>query len=217
MRRLTIEPPAGRGLNALVIGAHADDIEIGAGGTILRLSAEGRLSAVRWVVLSAEGIRADEARHSAEAFLDAIPDQTVTILDLQDGYFPYLGSQIKDRFEELKSGVTPDLVLTHRRDDAHQDHRLVAELTWNTFRDQLILEYEIPKYDGDLGIPNVYVDLPESIATRKVELLMAGFPSQRDKHWFTEETFRALLRLRGIECRAGSGYAEAFGARKIVL
>ncbi len=217
MRRLTFDPSTGRGLNALVIGAHADDIEIGAGGTILRLAAEGRLATVRWVVLSAKDIRADEARRSAEAFLDAVADRTVTIHDLRDGYLPYLGGQVKDRFEDLTSGAAPDLILTHRRDDAHQDHKLVAELTWNTFRDQLILEYEIPKYDGDLGIPNLYVDLPPSIAARKVELLMAGFPSQRDKHWFTEETFRSLLRLRGIECRAASGYAEGFSARKMVL
>jgi LmbE family N-acetylglucosaminyl deacetylase len=217
MRRLRIDREPGRGLTALVIGAHPDDIEIGAGGTILRLAAEGQLAAVRWVVLSADGARADEARGSAEAFLAAVPERTITVLGLKDGYFPYIGSEVKDVFEELKSGADPDLILTHRQTDAHQDHRLVAELTWNTFRDHMILEYDIPKYDGDLGPANVFLDLPEDVVARKIGLLMTGFPSQRDRHWFTEETFRAMLRLRGIECRAASGYAEGYSARKLVL
>jgi LmbE family N-acetylglucosaminyl deacetylase len=217
MRRLTIDREPGEGLTALVIGAHPDDIEIGAGGTILRLASEGQLAAVRWVVLSADRARADEAHRSAETFLAAVPERTVTVLGLKDGYFPYIGSEVKDAFEELKSSADPDLILTHRQTDAHQDHRLVAELTWNTFRDHLILEYEIPKYDGDLGPANVFLDLPEDVVARKIELLLNGFPSQRDRHWFTEETFRAMLRLRGVECRAVSGYAEGFSARKLVL
>jgi LmbE family N-acetylglucosaminyl deacetylase len=217
MRRLTIDWSADRGLTMLVIGAHADDIEIGAGGTILRLAAEGRLAEVTWLVLSADGPREEEASRSADAFLEAVPDRTVTVLGLRDGYFPFLGAEVKDRFEDLKLGRPPDLIFTHRRDDAHQDHRHVAELTWNTFRDHLIFEYEIPKYDGDLGQTNAYVDLPAYVVSRKIELLLTGFPSQRDKHWYTEETFRAVLRLRGNESRAASGYAEGFSVRKMVI
>ncbi len=221
MRRLTFEGgedlPGSAGLRLLAIGAHADDIEIGCGGTIMRLAAEGRLRSVRWVVLSASGPRAEEARMAAEAVLHDVPEREVMLHELRDGYFPYEGASVKDVFESLKDGPPPDLILTHRREDAHQDHRLVAELTWNTFRDQLILEYEIPKYDGDLGTPNAYVEIPEVIARRKVELLMRHFPSQLERHWFSEATFWALLRLRGIECRSSTGLAEGHTARKILL
>jgi LmbE family N-acetylglucosaminyl deacetylase len=216
MRRLTFDGPDGAGLRLLVIGAHADDIEIGCGGTILRLAAAGKLAAVHWVVLSAHGSRADEARAAAASVLGDIPAE-VEVGDLRDGYFPYLGAAVKDTIQGLAAGSEVDVVLTHRREDLHQDHRLVSELTWNAFRDHVILEYEIPKYDGDLGTPNTYVELTDEIARRKVDLLTDAFPSQAGKHWFSPETFWALLRLRGIECRAPSGYAEGFTTRKLLI
>jgi LmbE family N-acetylglucosaminyl deacetylase len=216
MRRLTFDGAHGQGLRVLVIGAHADDIEIGCGGTILRLLDERRLASVRWVVLSAIGERAAEARAAAIRALGTVPAE-VDIGDLRDGYFPYLGAGVKDRIQTLAAGPAVDLVFTHRREDLHQDHRLVAELTWNAFRDHLVLEYEIPKYDGDLGAPNTFVEVSEDVARRKVELLMSSFPSQADKHWFSPDTFRALLRLRGVECRSASGLAEGFTGRKIVI
>ena len=216
MRRLTFDLPESDGLRLLVIGAHADDIEIGCGGTLLRLVADGRVASVRWAVLSAHGTRADEARAAAAAILGDVPGE-VEVDDFRDGYFPYLGATVKDRIQALAAGPPVDLVLTHRREDLHQDHRLVSELTWNAFRDHLVVEFEIPKYDGDLGTPNAYVELTEDIARRKIEVLTSAFPSQSDKHWFSPETFWALLRLRGIECRASSGLAEGFTARKILL
>ncbi len=216
MRRLTFDQADGPGLRLLVIGAHADDIEIGCGGTILRLIADGRVASVRWAVLSAAGTRAGEARTAAAAVLGDVPAE-VDIDDFRDGYFPYVGGAVKDRIQALAAGPAVDLVLTHRREDLHQDHRLVSELTWNAFRDHVVLEYEIPKYDGDLGTPNTYVELSEEIAGRKIEVLTSAFESQADKHWFSPETFRALLRLRGIECRAASGLAEGFTARKLLI
>ena len=216
MRRLTFDLPDGAGLRLLVVGAHADDIEIGCGGTILRLIADGRVASVRWVVLSAHGTRAQEARVAASAIVGEVPVE-VEIDDFRDGYFPYLGAAVKDRIQALAAGPPVDIVLTHRREDLHQDHRLVSELTWNAFRDHVVLEYEIPKYDGDLGTPNTYVELSEDIARRKVEVLTTAFPSQVDKHWFSPETFWALLRLRGIECRAASGLAEGLTARKLLV
>ena len=195
-------------LRVLVIGSHADDIEIGCGGTLLRLGQERELD-VHWVVLGATGDRADEARASAAAY-----GVQAEVLGFRDAFFPY-AAEVKEYFEELKGRVDPDVVFTHHEDDRHQDHRLVAELTWNTFRDHLILEYEIPKYDGDLGRPNVFVPLEEESARRKVELLLDSFPSQRDKRWFTEDLFMGLMRLRGMECNSPSGLAEGFYARKL--
>jgi len=199
----------------LCLGAHADDIEIGAGGTILRLLQEYPSAAVYWMVFSASGARELEARQSADLFLEQAKTRRVAIKTFRDGFFPYEGTAIKQAFEALKDEIDPDLVLTHASIDAHQDHRLINELTWNTFRRHTILEYEIPKYDGDLGRPNVYIPLSEETCQRKIGHLMAAFVTQRGKHWFTDETFRAVLRLRGIEC--GSLYAEAFFARKIVI
>jgi LmbE family N-acetylglucosaminyl deacetylase len=216
MLRLAFAAPAGA-LDILAIGAHADDIEIGCGGTLLRLIAGGQVASVRWVVLSGHGERADEARAGADRFLRGVAPQEVAVHAFRDGYFPYEGAPIKDVFEALKSGPVPDLVLTHRREDAHQDHRFVADLTWQTFRDHLVLEYEIPKYEGDLGTPNVYVDLPEAICRRKVELLHEAFPSQAARPWFDAETFWGILRLRGTECRAPSRFAEAFTCRKALI
>ena len=209
---LTLDLAGGRDrLAVLAIGAHADDIELGCGGTLLRLAREVKELELTWVVLSAAGARFEEAKAGAQGF----GATTVEIRDFEDAFFKY-GREVKDYFETLKA-VAPDLVLTHTDNDRHQDHRLVCELTWNTFRDHLILEYEIPKYDGDLGTPNVFVPLEEPIAAAKVEALLGSFPSQAGKPWFDESLFRALMRLRGMECRSPSGLAEAFYARKLVL
>ena len=209
--------PRGRtSLRVLALGAHADDIEIGCGGTILTL-AESYDVAVTWVVLGAEGVRQNEARASAAAFLEGAADATVLCHGFRDGYFPYEGAAVKDVFEELKQSVDPDLILTHARHDLHQDHRLTCELTWNTWRDHVILEYEVPKYDGDLGAPNVFVELSEDVAARKVRLLEQEFATQRGKHWFDEQLFTGLMRLRGAESRSVSGLAEAFYGRKVRL
>lgn len=201
----------------LCLGAHCDDIEIGCGGAILRLVQDHPLVRVYWVVLSSDPLRAAEARRSADVFLLHAAGKDVLIKEFRNGYFPSVGAEIKDCFEELKDTIRPDVIFTHCRNDLHQDHRIVSELTWNTFRDHLILEYEIPKYDGDLGTPNLYVPLPEDFWRKKIATLLECFPSQRDKHWFTPETFAALMRLRGIESNSRSGYAEAFYCRKAVL
>jgi LmbE family N-acetylglucosaminyl deacetylase len=204
-------------LRVLCLGAHSDDIEIGCGGLILHLLGQRRRVALDWVVFSAAAVREREARQSAALFLRSAAHQRVTIHGFRDGFFPYDGGAIKKVFEELKDQVRPDLILTHYRDDRHQDHRLLSELTWNTFRNHLILEYEIPKFDGDLGAPNCFVPLKRSACLRKVKYLHTVFGTQRDKHWFSEETFMALMRLRGMECRAADGYAEAFYARKLAI
>ena len=210
----------GDGLSAvsslLCLGAHSDDIEIGCGGTVLKLVAANPELTVHWVVLSADGDRADEARASAERLLTGTRSHEVGVMSFRERYFPHL-PELKEFFDALGARLQPDLVLTHHLSDAHQDHRVVADLTWNTFRDQLILEYEIPKYEGDLGQPNVFVTLDEDLARRKVQSIIEGFPSQTTHFWFTEETFLGLLRLRGVEARSASGYAEGFHARKLVL
>ena len=214
---LELRRPGGRALEVLTIGAHADDIEIGCGGTLLYLAGGGFPLHVTWVVLSAAGVREQEAVGSAAAFLKDVGQTTIVLKAFRDGFLPWVGAEVKEVFEGLKGEVAPDLVLIPRREDAHQDHRLVAELTWNTFRDHLVLEYEIPKYDGDLGSPNLFVPLPIGVCERKVELLLDGFPSQHDRSWFTPDTFWALLRLRGVESNAPSGFAEAFHCRKMRL
>jgi LmbE family N-acetylglucosaminyl deacetylase len=200
----------------LVVGAHSDDIEIGCGGTVLSLISS-RPTAVHWVVLSAQAEREDEARRSASAFLTGASEQDVRTCHFRDGFFPFEGAAIKEYFETLKADVAPDLVFTHRLDDRHQDHRLVGELTWNTFRSHAILEYEVPKYEGDLGQPNVFVPLDAEVSRRKVELLMTMFATQRSKRWFTEDLFSGVLRLRGMEAGLSGGHAEAFYARKLLL
>ncbi|NNG16472.1 MAG: PIG-L family deacetylase [Gemmatimonadales bacterium] len=201
----------------LCLGAHSDDIEIGCGGTILRLLSAYAPVRVVWVVFSAEGVREREARSSAARFLAEADTHHVVINTFRDGFFPFEGAKIKDVFEEVVRNVEPDVIFTHSRDDRHQDHRLISDLTWQTFRDHLILEYEVPKYDGDLGRPNCYVPLSASHCKGKIAHLMDIFGSQRGKGWFTEETFRGLMRLRGIECASASGWAEAFTARKLVI
>ena len=203
-------------LDVLAIGAHADDLEIGCGGTILRLADERRLRSVHWLVLSADGPRIEEARSGAGAFLAGVDDVTVEIADFRDGFFPAQYGSIKERFEGLKAIPSPDLVLVPRRNDFHQDHRLVAELAWNTFRNHPILEYEIPKWDADLTPPNVYVELSRANIERKAELLLHLFGSQADRHWFDRDLFLGLARVRGIECRAPEGFAEGFHAHKLV-
>jgi len=203
-------------LNVLCLGAHSDDIEIGCGGTILRLINEYPLVNITWIVFGGKGQRANEAKKSAKLFLADVNEKHIIIKDFRDGYFPYIGAQIKDYFEEIKNRLSPDIIFTHYRNDLHQDHRLIEELTWNTFRNHLILEYEIPKFDGDLGNPNYYVCLEEELATKKVEYICKSFASQRDKHWFTDDMFISLMRLRGVEAVASSKYAEGFFAYKIV-
>lgn len=201
----------------LCLGAHCDDIEIGCGGTILRLVQENPQLHIHWVVFSSDPKRGAEARTSASAFLQHAGGQDVLIKDFRDSYFPAIASEIKGCFEEIKTEIKPDVILTHYRNDLHQDHRMVSEMTWNTFRNHLILEYEIPKYDGDLGAPNMFMPLSEDHWRRKISTLMECFPSQKDKHWFEPQTFAALMRLRGIESNSDSGYAEAFYCRKAVL
>jgi len=210
-------PAPGNRLSVLCLGAHSDDIEIGLGGTLLGLIARGFVLDVNWCVLSAAGPREAEARNAAKDFLTGAAASTVETLQFRDGFFPEQGEAIKQWFETLKTRVSPDLIFTHRRDDAHQDHREVCRLTWNTFRDHLILEYEIPKWDGDLGQPNLYVPVPAAILDRKIELLDRHFATQRSKQWFDADTFRGLARLRGMECRAPERFAEAFFARKVTL
>ena len=205
----------GMGLRVLAIGAHSDDIEIGAGGALRTWIERGAEVHVDWCVLSAPGERALEARLSAADFLSGCAGLELHLGGFSDGYFPAERAEVKTWIEALKLLEPPDLLLCHRHDDAHQDHRLVCELVWNTFRDHLILEYEIPKWDGDLGRPNLYVPLNEAVLARKIELLHKHFGSQRSKAWFDEETFRGLARLRGVECR--EHYAEAFLARKLLV
>jgi LmbE family N-acetylglucosaminyl deacetylase len=201
----------------LLLGSHSDDVEIGCGGTILRLAESSPDLEVIWVVLGAHGDRANEALKSAEAFLAAVDARTILVKDFRDGFFPYVGGSVKDFFEELKRDFAPDLILTHQRHDLHQDHRLVSELTWNTFRDHLILEYEVPKYDGDLGAPNFFVHLTKELAARKVAILLEHFGTQLDRRWFTEDLFLSMMRIRGMESNAPESYAEAFYCRKAVL
>lgn len=208
---------AGERLSILCLGAHSDDIEIGAGATLLALIGRGVRVEVHWCVLSGDGEREKEARASAANFLVGAASAKVEVMAFKDAFFPQQGEAIKSWFEELKLHADPDIILTHYRDDAHQDHREVCRLTWNTFRDHCILEYEIPKWDGDIGQPNIYVPVPAPVMARKIELLRAHFESQRSKHWFDVDVFRGLARLRGMECRAPDNYAEAFFARKLSL
>jgi LmbE family N-acetylglucosaminyl deacetylase len=201
----------------LCLGAHCDDIEIGCGGTILRLIKDYPHLAIRWIVFSSDEMRANEAQASAERFLQNAQAKNIIIKRFRNSFFPYVGAEIKEFFEEIKTDISPDLILTHYRHDLHQDHRLISDLTWNTFRDHLILEYEIPKYDGDIGVPNLFVHLDESICGRKVQYILESFKTQAEKNWFSEDAFFSMLRLRGIESNAPNKYAEAFYCRKISL
>jgi len=216
MLPLNLGLQSGRPPVLLFIGAHCDDIEIGCGGTVLELLRKHPDAVVHWVVLSSGPVRAKEAQHGARLMLRGAKRANVIIKDFRGAYFPSEVPLIKDFFEELKA-IKPDVVFTHYRDDLHQDHRIVGELSWNTFRDHMILEYEIPKYDGGMGSPSAFVPVSAKSLQRKIDVLMKVFPSQLPKQWFTADTFRGLLRLRGIECNAPSGFAEAFYCRKWVL
>jgi LmbE family N-acetylglucosaminyl deacetylase len=203
-------------LQVLCLGCHSDDIEIGCGGAILRLAEQYPDCHFHWVVFSAPGLRNAEARHAAQLFVDPARLKGPLIKSFPDGFMPFVGAEVKATFEDLKQ-ISPDLIFTHNRKDAHQDHRFIAELTWNTFRDHLILEYEIPKYDGDMGHPSMFVPLEMELCQKKVRYIMEAFQSQHPKRWFQPETFLSLMRLRGMECNAASGYAEAFYCRKLVM
>jgi len=216
MLNVILDTTSRKGLTVLCVGAHSDDIEIGCGGTLLRMKSMISELKFHWVVFSAAGKRAREAQESAELFTTGC-SKDVVLKQFRDGFLPYNAADVKDCFEELKTRVEPDVVFSHWGGDAHQDHRILSELTWNTFRDQLILEYEIPKYDGDLGRPNLFVPLDSSIAETKVQYLTNSFVSQQDKRWFDRKTFLGLMRIRGMESNSPSGYAEAFYARKVVL
>jgi LmbE family N-acetylglucosaminyl deacetylase len=209
--------PRDKRLSVLCVGAHSDDVEIGAGGTLMSLIDAGIDLNVLWCVASAPGARGEEAYASARDFLTGVAKHTIELAVFDDSYFPTQSRPIKEWLARMRSRFQPDLVFTHRRDDAHQDHRTINEITWNVFRDHTILEYEIPKWDGDLGQPNFYVPLSEKALAGKIELLMRHFASQRSKDWFDPETFKGLARLRGMECRAETGYAEAFVVRKARL
>jgi LmbE family N-acetylglucosaminyl deacetylase len=211
-----LETDPNRSLNILCLGSHSDDIEIGCGGAILQLARQYPSCRFHWAVFTAAGVRESEARRAAESFAgDRLG--TAIFKGFRDGFLPFEGSDVKAVFESDLKPIAPDLIFTHYGHDAHQDHRLISELTWNTFRNHLILEYEIPKYDGDLGRPGVFVPLDPEICDTKVRLLLESFESQRSKHWFQESTFKSLMRLRGMESNAPSGYAEAFYGRKLVL
>jgi len=215
--RLKFDANARGSYKILCLGAHCDDIEIGCGGTILRLIDEHPNLEICWVVWASEGERRREAKASADLFLKNVQEQKVVFHGYRDGFFPYIGGEIKETFQKLEKEFSPDLVFTHYRHDLHQDHRLISELTWNSFRDHLILEYEIPKYDGDLGSPNAFVPLEPAMCDRKIEYLLKSFKSQIGKYWFTEDTFLSMLRIRGMEARSATRYAEAFYCRKMNL
>ena len=203
-----------RPLNVLLLGAHCDDIEIGCGGTVMELVAHYPAARFRWVTLSSDAPREAETRAAANRLLAGASDATINVEKFRGSYFPYCGIELKDYFESMKE-FQPDLILTHYRNDLHQDHRTTNELTWNTFRNHLILEYEVPKYDGDFGVPNTFVPLSRTQMRKKCEILLDCFPSQLQRSWFTQDTFESVARLRGIECNAPEGYAEAFYGRKI--
>jgi len=201
----------------LCVGAHSDDIEIGCGGTILRFLTENDKIEIYWIVFGADTERAVEARRSANFFLKDAKQKKIILKNFRDGFFPYIGGEIKECFERLKKEFFPDIIFTHYRNDLHQDHRIISELTYNTFRDNLILEYEIPKFDGDLGSPNLFIHLNKTICRKKISKVITYFSSQSEKEWFTEDTFWSILRLRGIESNAPDKYAEGFYCRKIII
>lgn len=217
MRKLDLNLDSHKSTTLLFLGAHCDDIEIGCGGTILRLADQYPKIRFVWVVFSSDPKRAEEVRQSFAKFLEPVTHKLLKIEQFRNGYFPYVGDSIKDYFEGLKKTENPHFIFTHHREDLHQDHRLVSELTWNTFRNHLILEYEVPKYDGDLGTPNFFVPISREIGERKSSYIVECFESQRDRKWFTRETFLGLMRLRGVECNTESEYAEAYYCRKLVV
>jgi len=206
-----------RRLKVLCLGAHSDDIEIGCGGTILSLLGKYRTAEVNWVVFSSEAGREEEARTGADTFLKHAGRKNVRIEKFRNGFFPYIGSEIKEYFEAMKEDVSPDVIFTHYREDLHQDHRVISELTSNSFRDHLILEYEIPKWDGDIGRPNMFMPLQDSVCRKKISNILSIFKTQASKHWFKEDLFYSILRIRGMECLSPTNHAEAYYCRKWVL
>jgi len=211
--KLTDRP---EGIRILLLGAHCDDIEIGCGGTIMRLIKEYKVQAVKWVIFTSNPQRYEEARECADVFLEGTEKKDIMIHDFHDGHLPFSGADVKKKFEELKA-FNPDIIFTHARHDRHQDHKLLAETTWNTFRDHTIMEYEIPKYEGDLGHPNVFVTIPAGIAERKADNIVNGYRSQAAKQWFDRDTFLSLMRIRGVESASATKYAEGFYLSKVVM
>ena len=211
---LTVDKP----YHILCLGAHCDDIEIGCGGTILSLINRYSNLSITWIVFTSSEKRKQEATLGAQKFTKGADNLNLRIYGLRDGFLPYSGLEVKEIFEEVKNEIdTPDLIFTHYRNDLHQDHRKINELTWNTFRNHLILEYEIPKWDGDLGVPNAYWSLSKDICEQKIRLLQEVYNSQLNKTWFTDDLFWSLMRLRGMECHSDSRFAEAFYTRKLLL
>lgn len=204
-------------LKILCLGAHSDDIEIGCGGTMLKFLSEYRKVEVYWIVFSADANRSSEAHKSAEVFLADAVDKKIVVKTFRESFFPYIGTEIKEYFEKLKLKASPDIIFTPYRYDLHQDHRLISELTWNTFRNHLILEYEIIKYDGDLGTPNLFVPLTKEQCSRKIDYILDSFQSQQKRDWFSADAFLSILRIRGIESKTPEKYAEAFYCRKMVI
>lgn len=201
----------------LCLGAHCDDIEIGCGGTILRYLTMYPDASVFWVVFSGDSVRSEEAKQSAKLFFGPKADDRIVVKQFRDSFFPYVGGEIKDFFKSLQGIYDPDLIFTHYRHDLHQDHRTISELTWNTFRDHFILEYEIPKWDGDLGQPNFFVPLNKDAVEKKLAIILNCYKSQHKREWFSRDTFSALMRLRGIESKSPSRFAEAFYCRKAIV
>ena len=217
MLRFKINKEKGFPLNVLCLGAHCDDIEIGCGGTILRLISENKDTNINWIVFASNKERAVEAKKSAQIFLADAIQKDIVIKHYRDSFFPYIGEEIKTFFEEVKKNIKPDIIFTHYRNDLHQDHRLISELTWNTFRCHFILEYEVIKYDGDLGSPNFIIPIEKQLCKKKIRTIINCFKSQSGRHWFTEDTFFSMMRIRGVEGCCEEGFAEAFYCRKILM
>lgn len=217
MLRVKLEKPKKSHLTLLCLGAHSDDIEIGCGGSVIKLTEDHPRAEVHWIVFSSTRNREKEAHASAELFLKKAKRKNVVVKTFRESFFPYIGADIKRYFEELKQNISPDLIFTHYRNDLHQDHRLISELTWNTFRNHLILEYEVLKYDGDLGTPNFFVHITREDCKKKVDYIMQVFKSQGHRAWFTEDAFMSIMRIRGLESNAPEKYAEAFYCRKIAI
>lgn len=217
MLNVTFSNSNREGLQLLLLGAHCDDIEIGCGGTLLKLIENYQIKQVKWVVFTSNETRKKEAVSSAKEFLKPVRDSEIQIHNYKDGYLPSVWSNLKNEFEKIKNCYAPDVIFTHYKNDLHQDHRVINELTWNTFRNHAIFEYEIPKYDGDLGNPNFYVSLDKNQVKKKNKLILGNFESQREKHWFDDTLFASMMRIRGVECASASNYAEAFYSRKQVL
>ena len=217
MLTLALDLPRDRQAKILLLGAHSDDVEIGCGATLVRLAAEQSRALIHWVVFSGIGPREHEAKASAEEFLAGFPDHRIAVHQFRDAYFPQCIGEIKDIFETLKNEISPDLIFTHHGMDRHQDHKVISDLTWNTFRNHMILEYEIPKYDGGLGDPNVFIPVTNEQCEQKIDALLRHFQTQRNKHWFSRDLFAGLMRVRGLEANSPSGLAEAFHCRKATL